>query len=59
MGIVEAEQQEVGSLIISLYKRRYVLSEDGDIELQKGAAIDIPPTSWWDVRLDQYLEPAC
>lgn len=52
MGIVEAEQAEDGSLIIRLYKRRYVLSDDGDIELQKGAAIDVPPTSWIDVRLD-------
>ncbi|MEI9687450.1 phage tail protein [Kosakonia cowanii] len=52
MGIVEAEQAEDGSLIVRLYKRRYVLSEDGDIELQKGVAIDVPPTSWIDVRLD-------
>ncbi|WP_232045363.1 MULTISPECIES: hypothetical protein [Kosakonia] len=52
MGIVEAEQEENGSLIIRLYKRRYVLSEDGDIELQKGAAIDVPPTRWIAVRLD-------
>ncbi|EJW0352560.1 phage tail protein [Escherichia coli] len=52
MGIVEAEQAEDGSLIIRLYKRRYVLSDDGDIKLQKGVAIDVPPTSWIDVRLD-------
>ena len=52
MGIVEAEQAEDGSLIIRLYKRRYALSDDGDIELQKGVAIDVPPTSWIDVRLD-------
>lgn len=52
MGIVEAEQAEDGSLIIRLYKRRYVLSDAGDIELQKGVAIDVPPTSWIDVRLD-------
>ena len=52
MGIVEAEQAEDGSLIIRLHKRRYVLSEHGDIELQKGVAIDVPPTSWIDVRLD-------
>jgi len=52
MGIVEAEQEEGSSLIIRLYKRRYVLSEDRDIELQKGAAIDVPTTSWIDVRLD-------
>ncbi|APZ06937.1 phage tail protein [Kosakonia cowanii] len=52
MGIVEAEQGEDKTLIIRLYKRRYVLSDDGDIELQKGVAIDVPPTSWIDVRLD-------
>ena len=52
LGIVEAEETESGGLTIRLYKRRYVLSEDGDIELQKGAAIDVPPTSWIDVRLE-------
>ena len=52
MGIVEAEQTESGGLTIRLYRRRYVLTEGGEIEVQKGAAIDVPPTSWIDVRLD-------
>lgn len=52
MGIVEAEQTESGGLTIRLYKRRYVLTDDGDIEVQKGAAIDVPVNSWIDVRLD-------
>ena len=52
MGIVEAEQGEDGSLIIRLYKRRYVMTDDGDIEVAKGAPIDVPPTSWIDIRLD-------
>jgi len=52
MGIVEAEQGEDGTLIIRLYKRRYVMTEDGDIEVAKGAPIDVPPTSWIDIRLD-------
>ena len=52
MGIVEAEQTESGGLTIRLYKRRYVLTDDGDIKVQKGAAIDVPVNSWIDVRLD-------
>lgn len=52
MGIVEAEQGEDGWLIIRLYKRRYVMTEDGEIEVAKGAPIDVPPTSWIDIRLD-------
>jgi len=52
MGIVEAEQTESGGLTIRLYRRRYVLTDDGEIEVQKGAAIDVPPTSWIDIRLD-------
>ena len=52
MGIVEAEQTDSGGLIIRLYKRRYKLSDDGDIEIVKGALIDVPAVSWIDVRLD-------
>lgn len=53
LGIVEAEQAESGGLKISLYKRRYRINEDnGDIEVVKGALIDVPVNSWIDVRLD-------
>jgi DNA-binding PadR family transcriptional regulator len=51
LGIVEGEQTESGGLTIRLYKRKYILNDDGDIELTKGVAIDVPPTSWIDVRL--------
>ncbi len=52
LGIVEAEETESGGITVRLYKRRYVLSEEGDIELAKGVLIDIPVNSWIDIRLD-------
>lgn len=52
LGIVEAEQTESGGLKISLYKRRYKLTDNGDIEVVKGDLIDVPTNSWIDVRLD-------
>ncbi|WP_288654599.1 MULTISPECIES: phage tail fiber protein [Pantoea] len=53
LGIVEAEETESGGLKISLYKRRYRLNdENGDIEVAKGDLIDVPVSSWIDVRLD-------
>ncbi len=52
LGIVEAEETESGGITVRLYKRRYVLSEDGDIELAKGVLIDVPANSWIDIRLD-------
>lgn len=51
LGIAEGEETESGGLTIRLYKRRYVLSDEGEIELTKGAAIDVPANSWIDVRL--------
>jgi len=52
LGIVEAEQTESGGLKICLYKRRYRLNDNGDIEVIKGDLIDVPANSWIDVRLD-------
>lgn len=52
LGIVEAEQTESGGLTIRLYKRRYKLSDDGDILVVKGDLIDVPSNSWIDVRLN-------
>ncbi|WP_313129582.1 phage tail fiber protein [Pseudescherichia vulneris] len=52
LGIVEAEETEAGGITIRLFKRRYVLTEDGDIELVKGVLIDVPANSWIDARLD-------
>nr|WP_303755544.1 hypothetical protein [Enterobacter hormaechei] len=52
LGVVEAEQTESGGLTIRLFKRRYMLSEEGEIVKTKGAPIDVPANSWIDVRLD-------
>lgn len=52
LGIVDAEETESGGITVRLYKRRYVLNEEGDIELVKGALIDVPANSWIDIRLD-------
>lgn len=50
LGIVEAEESN-DDITIRLYKRRWQLTEDGDIESVKGALIDVPVNSWIDVRL--------
>ncbi|WP_431623550.1 phage tail protein [Enterobacter hormaechei] len=52
LGIVEAEQTESGGLTIRLFKRKYMLSDEGEIVKTKGAPIDVPANSWIDVRLD-------
>lgn len=52
LGVVEAEQTESGGLTIRLFKRKYVLSDDGEIVKTKGEPIDVPANSWIDVRLD-------
>ncbi|EPC4044076.1 phage tail protein [Enterobacter mori] len=52
LGIVEAEQTENGGLAIRLFRRKYMLTEDGEMVKTKGEPIDIPDNSWIDVRLD-------
>ena len=52
LGVVEAEQTESGGLTIRLFKRKYILNEEGEIVKTKGAPIDVPANSWIDVRLD-------
>ncbi|MBG0543505.1 phage tail protein [Enterobacter hormaechei] len=52
LGVVEAEQTESGGLTIRLFKRKYMLSEEGEIVKTKGAPIDVPANSWIDVRLE-------
>lgn len=52
LGVVEAEQTESGALTIRLYKRKYMLSVEGEIIKTKGDPIDVPENSWIDVRLD-------
>ncbi|HED3390485.1 TPA: hypothetical protein R4130_002150 [Enterobacter hormaechei subsp. steigerwaltii] len=52
LGIVEAEQTESGGLTIRLFKRKYILSDEGEIVKTKGAPMDVPANSWIDVRLD-------
>ncbi|WP_407211894.1 phage tail fiber protein [Enterobacter hormaechei] len=52
LGIVEAEQTESGGLTICLFKRKYMLGDDGEIIKTKGEPMDVPANSWIDVRLD-------
>lgn len=52
LGVVEAEQTENGGLTIRLFKRRYILSDDGEMIKTKGELMDVPANSWIDVRLD-------
>lgn len=52
LGVVEAETSEKGEITIRLYKRKYILSDEGEILKIKGEPIDVPPNSWIDVRLD-------
>lgn len=52
LGVVEAEKTDSGDLIIRLFKRKYMLSEDGEIIKTKGELMDVPANSWIDVRLD-------
>ncbi|HGH4596687.1 TPA: phage tail protein [Enterobacter cloacae] len=52
LGIVEAEQTDSGVLTVRLFKRKYILSDEGEIIKMKGAPMDVPSNSWIDVRLD-------
>ncbi|MFP2682199.1 phage tail fiber protein [Enterobacter ludwigii] len=52
LGVVEAEQTESGGLTIRLFKRKYMLSDEGEIIKTKGELMDVPANSWIDVRLD-------
>ncbi|HFK5639126.1 TPA: phage tail protein [Enterobacter hormaechei subsp. steigerwaltii] len=52
LGVVEAEQTESGGLTIRLFKRKYMLSDEGEIVKTKGDPMDVPANSWIDVRLD-------
>ena len=52
LGVVEAEQNESGGLTIRLFKRKYMLSDEGEIVKTKGEPMDVPVNSWIDVRLD-------
>ncbi|VAC92100.1 Uncharacterised protein [Enterobacter cloacae] len=52
LGVVEAEQTDNGELTIRLFKRKYMLNDEGEIVKTKGAAMDVPSNSWIDVRLD-------
>ncbi|WP_447214210.1 phage tail fiber protein [Enterobacter ludwigii] len=52
LGVVEAEQTESGSLTVRLFKRKYMLNDEGEIVKTKGAPMDVPSNSWIDVRLD-------
>jgi len=52
LGVVEAEQTENGGLTIRLFKRKYLLGDDGEFVKTKGEPMDVPANSWIDVRLD-------
>ncbi|MEO3295558.1 phage tail protein [Enterobacter cloacae] len=52
LGMVEAEQTDNGDLTIRLFKRKYMLGDDGEIIKTKGELMDVPVNSWIDVRLD-------
>ncbi|MGY5464265.1 pyocin knob domain-containing protein [Citrobacter koseri] len=52
MGIVEAEETESGGITIRLFRRKYMMTDDGEIIKAKGEPIDVPVSSWIDVRLD-------
>ncbi|WP_394771761.1 phage tail protein [Escherichia coli] len=52
LGVVEAELTDNGELTIRLFKRKYMLSDEGEIVKTKGEPIDVPANSWIDVRLD-------
>ncbi|MBD8459332.1 phage tail fiber protein [Enterobacter cloacae] len=52
LGVVEAEQTDNGELTIRLFKRKYMLGDDGEIIKTKGEPMDVPANSWIDVRLD-------
>ncbi|MEG6000400.1 phage tail protein, partial [Enterobacter ludwigii] len=52
LGVVEAEQTENGGITVRLFKRKYMLNDEGEIIKTKGAPMDVPSNSWIDVRLD-------
>ncbi|TKK20187.1 phage tail protein [Enterobacter cancerogenus] len=52
LGVVEAEKSNNGELVISLFKCKYMLSDEGEIIKTKGEPMDVPANSWIDVRLD-------
>ncbi|HHA2290025.1 TPA: phage tail protein [Enterobacter ludwigii] len=52
LGVAEAEQTAGGELTIRLFKRKYMLSDEGEIIKTKGEPMDVPANSWIDVRLD-------
>jgi hypothetical protein len=52
LGVVEAEQTDNGELTIRLFKRKYMLGDEGEIIKTKGEPMDVPANSWIDVRLD-------
>ncbi len=52
LGIVEAEQTGSGGLTIRLFRRKYMLTKNGEMVKTKGEPMDVPANSWIDVRLD-------
>ena len=46
LGIVEAEQTGSGGLTIRLFRRKYMLTENGEMVKTKGEPMDVPANSW-------------
>ncbi|MFP2467651.1 phage tail protein [Pseudescherichia vulneris] len=55
LGVVEAEDAD-GTITVYLYRRKYILGDNGEIVKTKGELIDVPAESWIDVRLDMPVD---
>lgn len=51
LGITESEQDEHGVVTVRLFKQRWTLDDEGEMRLGKGVPLDVPASSWIDVRL--------
>lgn len=51
LGITESEQDDHGVVTVRLFKQRWTLDGDGEMQLGKGLPMDVPASSWIDVRL--------
>lgn len=51
LGVTESEQDDQGVVTVRLFKQRWTLDDEGELHPGKGAPIDVPLSSWIDVRL--------
>ena len=52
LGVTSSRQENDGTVIISLFRQRWTLSDDGEMVPGRGAPMDVPSNSWIDVRLE-------